>query len=59
MTISINPQKQHGELLQLLQDPTGRTPFLSEVHVHPQTGDLLLGSFRNRFLARVGLASLR
>lgn len=42
-----------------MQDPTGRTPFLSEVHVHPQTGDLLLGSFRNRFLARVGLASLR
>jgi hypothetical protein len=51
-------QPQDGELLRLLQDPTGRTPFVSEVHVHPQTGDLLLGSFRNRFLGRVTLSSL-
>ncbi len=50
---------QDGELLRVLQDPTGRTPCLSEVHVHPTTGDLLLGSFRNRFLAKVTLSALQ
>ncbi|TFJ80122.1 hypothetical protein NSK_008679 [Nannochloropsis salina CCMP1776] len=47
-----------GRLLRVLQDPTGRTPFLSEVHVHPETGDLLLGSFRNKFVGRVTVSAL-
>jgi len=47
-----------GKLLRVLQDPSGRTPFVSEVHVHPRTGDLLLGSFRNRFVGKVTLSAL-
>lgn len=50
--------EQEGKLVRLFQDPTGRTPFLSEAHVHPETGDLLLGSFRNRFLGRVSKSAL-
>lgn len=49
---------QSGELVRLYQDPTGRTPFLSEAHLHPDTGDLILGSFRNRFLGRVSRSAL-
>jgi hypothetical protein len=48
---------QEGELLKLMQDPTGRTPFVSEGHFHGPTGSLLLGSFRNRFLGRVTVPS--
>jgi len=47
-----------GKLLRVLQDPSGRTPFVSEVHVHPKSGDLLLGSFRNRFVGKVTLSAL-
>ncbi|GAB5034757.1 adipocyte plasma membrane-associated protein [Nannochloropsis oceanica] len=47
-----------GSVLRVLQDPSGRTPFVSELHIHPRTGDLLLGSFRNRFLSKVTLSAL-
>lgn len=42
---------EDGNLRRLLADPTGRTPFLSEVH--PLGSRLLLGSWYNNFLAIV------
>merc|ERR1712146_399411 len=39
-------------LERLLQDPSEGTPFISEGHFDFTNGDLYLGSFRNRFLAK-------
>jgi hypothetical protein len=45
-----------GKLLRTFQDPSGHTPFISEAFA---VGDVvLLGSFRNSFLATVPLSAL-
>jgi hypothetical protein len=40
-----------GGVVTSFQDPTGRTPFLSQGNFHPLTGDLWLGSHSNKYLA--------
>jgi hypothetical protein len=40
-----------GKVMTSFQDPTGRTPFLSQGNFHPLTGDLWLGSHSNKYLA--------
>jgi hypothetical protein len=37
-------------VVETYQDPTGRTPFISQGNFHPLTGDLWLGSHSNKFL---------
>lgn len=37
-------------IVETYQDPSGRTPFLSQANFHPITGDLWLGSHSNKYL---------
>ena len=41
---------KNGEVVRIPQDPTGRTPLISEVQRHPVTKQLWFGSHSNRYI---------